>query len=92
MHRFVYAMLFLFNELNIVTYIYLQVSASQLYGADEITQRQLRLLSGGKLKTEYLNEHYPPLLTSVKNVKMVYPHVKQSLNTEWVGPVVSFRT
>lgn len=65
----------------------LQITASQLYGADETTRRELRSFANGKLKTEYLNgEHYPPYLSSAKLVKMVYPPAGRStsVDVQWV--------
>lgn len=62
-----------------------QVTGSQLYGADEITQKQLRSLSKGKLKTEYLNnEHYPPQFSFSKKINMAFLKMDSEGKTHWV--------
>jgi len=47
-----------------------QVTASQLYGADEVTENQLRSFADGKLKTDRSNdEHYPPHSSLFSRIK-----------------------
>lgn len=66
-----------------------QVTASQLYGADETTAKELRTFSNGKLKTECFDgEHYPPYLSSASRVHMVYPsstEQKDVQSSQWVN-------
>lgn len=69
--------------------VFLQVSASQLYGADEATRRELRSFENGKLKTEFLNnEHYAPYLTSTKRASTFYTLKRRVLDTLRVSVIV----
>lgn len=67
-----------------------QVTASQLYGADETTAKELRTFSNGKLKTEYIHgEHYPPYRSSASRVHMAYPSSTEQRDvrsSQWVSP------
>lgn len=67
-----------------------------MYGTDEITKRALRSFTDGKLKIEFVDNKHPPMdlnydkyggpsyLSLFKNVKMVYPRMKNILNSHWV--------
>ncbi|XP_025418087.1 prostaglandin G/H synthase 2-like, partial [Sipha flava] len=60
------------------------VTGSQLYGVDETTQRHLRLLSNGKLKTEYSNnEYYPPRISFAKKISLAFLQMEPEGKTHW---------
>jgi len=62
-----------------------QVTASQLYGADEVTTKELRSFSNGKLKTERLNhEDYPPSLSYTKRIKTIFFPTNSASKSVWV--------
>jgi len=69
----------------------MQVTASQVYGNDETIQRELRLFSHGKLKTEILNdEHYPPSLSFTKRAAIRFSSMLSNPKLSWVRTVERF--
>jgi hypothetical protein len=73
------------RSLSLCRYDCTQVTGSQLYGVDETTQRHLRLLSNGKLKTEYSNnEYYPPRISFAKKISLAFLQMEPEGKTHWV--------
>jgi len=69
----------------------MQVTASQVYGNDETTKRELRLFSHGKLKTEILNdEHYPPSLSFAKRAAIRFSSMQSGSKSSWVRTIERF--
>lgn len=63
------------------------VTGSQLYGSDRATQKELRSMSGGKLKTTYLDgEHYPPRFSFAEKIKKVFTRTPMMAGkSHWVS-------